>query len=97
MAYFTYGQSVSTTPVTIFDVDTDGPSPRAFRAYCTTANCKLRLYGAVKDAENDELILTAGDDPFEFVLSSRMTNGISKIVAVTASGTASLTLETTAM
>jgi hypothetical protein len=64
---------------------------------CTTWNCKIRLIGAYPGAATDPIILTAGADPFEFVITSRMTNGISKIEAEAVKGTSVLTLETTAV
>jgi hypothetical protein len=91
MPFFNYAESVSTTPVTIFDYETAGGRILAFRAKCTTADCKLRLFGAIPNAAADEVILTAGDDWFEFFTVG---TGITKIVAVTASGTSALTLET---
>lgn len=97
MPYNTYAASVSTTPVEIFSVTTDGGrGPRGIRVSCTTANVILRLYGVIPDAENDEIVITAGDPPKEFIFSPADTSAITvnRITAYTASGTAGLTVET---
>jgi hypothetical protein len=91
MAYFTYAAAVSTTPVEIWNVD-EGTSPRILRISCTTADVNLELHGAIPDAANDPMVVTAGDAAKDFVVSTRL--GLTKIVASTSSGTAALTVET---
>lgn len=92
MAYFTYGLSVTTTPQ---DITFKGSGARGLRMSCTTADVTVQLHSIIPDAENDELVLTAGDGPFEFVIGTRQ--GLEKMTVYTASGTASLTVETTAV
>lgn len=91
MPYFTYAESVSTTPVTIWDVS-EGVSPRILRLSCETADVNLEFHGAIPKAADDVMVVTAGAVAKDFVVSTRL--GLTKIVASTASGTASLNVET---
>lgn len=96
MPYYVYSENVTTAPEDLWNSSEGGPSPRAVRLSCTTQNCNINFAGAAPGMDTYPLILTADADPIEVVFSQGQMQAFSAITAWSSTGTAVVTMETTA-